>query len=104
MESGAVEVCEWTNYALAVRLRAAASGVPYLPARTLFGTDTMTRSAAKIVTCPFTGEKLVALPALYPDIAIIHVHESDRFGNARIRGTTVADLDLARGESLDPDV
>ncbi len=96
MESGEVEICEWTNYALAVRLRAAASGVPFLPARTMLGTDTMRQSAAKVIQCPFTGETLVALPALHPDVAVIHVHESDRFGNARIRGTTVADLDLAR--------
>src|SRR4051795_9051934 len=96
MESGEVEVCEWSNYALAVRLRAGASGVPFLPARTMLGTDTFRRSAAKAVTCPFTGETLVALPALCPDVAVIHAHESDRCGNARIRGTTVADLDLAR--------
>lgn len=96
MESGEVEVCEWTNYALAVRLRAAASGVPFLPARTSLGTDTLRRSAARVIRCPFTGEALVALPALYPDVAAIHAHEADRFGNARIRGTTVADLDLAR--------
>lgn len=96
MESGEVEVCEWTNYALAVRLRAAASGVPFLPARTMLGTDTFRHSAARVIACPFTGEALVALPALYPDVAAIHVHESDRFGNARIRGTTVSDLDLAR--------
>ena len=96
MESGEVVVCEWTNYALAVRLRAAASGVPFLPARTMLGTDTFRHSAARTIRCPFTGETLVALPALYPDVAAIHVHEADRFGNARIRGTTVADLDLAR--------
>src|SRR5437870_947011 len=96
MESGEVEVCEWSNYAMAVRLRAAASGVPFLPARTMLGTDTFRRGAARVMTCPFTGETLVALPALYPDVAVIHVHEADRFGNARIRGTTVADLDLAR--------
>ncbi|HEX4589478.1 MAG TPA: CoA-transferase [Gemmataceae bacterium] len=96
MESGTVEVCEWTNYALAVRLQAAAMGVPFLPARTMLGTDTFRTSAAKVVECPFTGQKLVALPALSPDVAAIHVHEADRFGNCRIRGTTVADLDLAR--------
>src|SRR3954453_6199195 len=95
MESGTVEVCEWSNYALAVRLQAAAMGVPYLPTRTMLGTDTFRRSAAKVVECPFTGEKLVALPALSPDVAAIHVHESDRYGNCRIRGTTVADLELA---------
>jgi glutaconate CoA-transferase subunit A len=96
MESGEVEVCEWTNYALACRLRAAASGVPYIPARCMLGTDTFLRSAAKEIACPFTGKKLVALPAIYPDVAIIHVHESDPYGNCRIRGITIADLDLAR--------
>jgi glutaconate CoA-transferase subunit A len=96
MESGEVAVCEWTNYALAVRFQAAAMGVPFLPTRTMLGTDTLRRSAAKVIDCPFTGETLVALPALSPDVAAIHVHEADRYGNCQVRGTTVADLDLAR--------
>jgi glutaconate CoA-transferase, subunit A len=96
LESGEVAMTEWTNYALAVRLKAAAMGVPFLPARVMLGTDTFLRSAAKVIHCPFTNEKLLALPALYPDVAAIHVHEADRYGNARIRGTTVADLELAR--------
>jgi len=96
MESGEVEFTEWTNYALAVRFKAAAMGLPFLPCRTMLGTDTFKHSAAKEITCPFTGEKLVALPALYPDVAVIHVHEADRFGNCRIKGTTVADADVAR--------
>jgi glutaconate CoA-transferase, subunit A len=96
MESGEVVCTEWTNYALAVRFKAAAMGLPFLPARTMLGTDTFRKSGARVITCPFTGERLTALPALYPEIAAIHVHEADRFGNCRIRGTTVADLDLAR--------
>jgi glutaconate CoA-transferase subunit A len=96
MESGEIQVTEWTNYALAVRFKAAAMGVPFLPARTMLGTDTFRKSGAKAITCPFTGEPLTALPALYPDVAAIHVHEADRYGNCRIRGTTVADFDLAR--------
>jgi glutaconate CoA-transferase, subunit A len=96
VESGDIEITEWSNYALAVRFLAAAMGVPFLPAHTMLGTDTFERSAAKIIECPFTGEKLVALPALYPDVAAIHVHEADRYGNCRIVGTTVADVDLAR--------
>jgi len=96
MQSGEIEVCEWTNYALAVRLRAAAAGVPYMPTRNMLGTDTFTRSAAKEVLCPFTGVKLAAMPALYPDVAVIHVHESDDSGNCRIRGISVADFELAR--------
>jgi glutaconate CoA-transferase, subunit A len=96
LESGTVEVCEWTNYALAVRLQAAAMGVPFLPTRTMLGTDTLAKSAAKVIRCPFTDKPLVALPALYPDVAAIHVHEADIYGNCRIRGTTVADVELAR--------
>jgi glutaconate CoA-transferase subunit A len=96
MESGEVASTEWTNYALAVRLKAAAMGVPFLPARTMLGTDTFQKSGARAIECPFTGQRLAALPALYPDVAVIHVHEADRYGNCRIRGTTVADPDLAR--------
>jgi glutaconate CoA-transferase subunit A len=96
MESGEVECTEWTNYTLAVRLKAAAMGLPFLPARSMLGTDTFRHSAAKAVRCPFSGEVLAALPALYPDVAAIHVHEADRYGNCRMRGTSVADVDLAR--------
>lgn len=96
MESGTVKVTEWTNYTLAVRLKAGAMGLPFLPVRTLLGTDTFKHSAACTIRCPFTGEKLAAVPALYPDVAAIHVAEADRSGNCRVRGTTVADLELAR--------
>ena len=96
MESGTVAFTEWTNYALAVRFKAAAMGVPFLPCRSMLGTDTFRHSGAKVITCPFTSVKLAALPALFPDVAVIHVHEADRYGNCRIHGTTVADGDVAR--------
>ncbi len=96
LESGTVQCVEWSNYTLALRYTAAAMGVPFLPARSLLGTDTFTHSPAKEITCPFTGVKLAAVPALYPDVAAIHVHEADRFGNSRFTGTSVADFDLAR--------
>jgi glutaconate CoA-transferase subunit A len=96
MQSGEVAVTEWTNYTLAVRFKAAAMGLPFLPARSMLGTDTFRRSGACEIACPFTGERLIALPALYPDVAAVHVHEADCYGNCRIRGTTVADLDVAR--------
>lgn len=96
MESGEVESTEWSNYCLAVRFKAAAMGLPFLPMRSMLGTDTFRKSAAKEIICPFTGDKLLAVPAIYPDVGVIHVHEADRFGNCRIRGTSVADPDLAR--------
>ncbi len=96
MEAGEVETTEWSNYSLAVRFKAAAMGLPFLPMRSMLGTDTFRKSPAKEIVCPYTGDKLLAIPACYPDVGVIHVHEADRFGNCRIRGTTVADPDLAR--------
>ena len=96
VESGQLELCEWTNYTLALRFQAAAMGIPFLPVRTLGGTDTFQRSAAKTVLCPYTDKPLTVVPALWPDVAVIHVHEADVFGNCRIRGTSVSDWHLAR--------
>jgi glutaconate CoA-transferase subunit A len=95
-ESGAIAAAEWSNAALAWRYKAAAMGIPFIPARVMLGTDTFRYSAAKEITCPFTGAKLAALPALSPDVALIHVQKADEFGNCQIEGITVADLDLAR--------
>ena len=96
LQSGDVQTVEWSNYALALRYTAASMGVPFVPMRSMQGTDTFAHSAAKQILCPFTGEKLAAVPALYPDVAAIHVHEADRFGNCRFRGTSVSDVELAR--------
>jgi len=96
MESGKVEVTEWTNYSLSARLKAAAMGVPFVPTRNVLGTDTFHYSGGKMAKCPFTGKKLMLQPALYPDISVIHVHEADIYGNSRVRGITISDLDLAR--------
>jgi glutaconate CoA-transferase subunit A len=60
------------------------------------GTDTFKYSAAKEILCPFTGQKYVAHPALYPDFAAIHVHECDVYGNAHVYGASVSDQDLAK--------
>jgi len=96
MESGKVECCEWSNYSLALRLKAAAMGVSYLPGRNLMGTDTFKHSAAKVAKCPFTGQLYTLYPALWPDVSAIHVHEADVYGNARVKGISIADLELAR--------
>ncbi len=96
MQSGRIRVTEWTNAALAWRLKAAAMGLSFIPARTMLGTDTFVYSAAKEILCPFTGQKYAALPALFPDFAAIHVHEADVYGNCRVQGVTISDQDLAR--------
>lgn len=95
-ENGEIEATEWTNAALAWRYQAAAMGLSFIPTRNMFGTDTLKYSAAVQVPCPYTAKKYVALPALYPDVAVIHVHCCDIYGNAQIGGITISDLDLAR--------
>ncbi len=96
MESGKVDVSEWTNYSLSVRFKAAAAGVSFYPSRNVLGTDTFKFSGGKVIACPYTGTKYIAQPAIYPDIAAIHVHEADIYGNCRVRGITVSDFDVAR--------
>jgi glutaconate CoA-transferase subunit A len=95
MESGQVRATEWSNATLGWRYKAAAMGLPFLPARSLLGTDTYRHSAAKEITCPFTGQKLLAVPALNPDVGILHVHQADIYGDAQIDGVSIADLDIA---------
>jgi acyl CoA:acetate/3-ketoacid CoA transferase alpha subunit len=97
VESGRVERCvEWSNASLAWRFKAAAMGVPFIPVRSMLGSDTLKYSAAKVVECPFTGEPLCLLPALILDVGLIHVHRADKFGNAQIDGITGFAAELAR--------
>ena len=96
VESGNIKLTEWTNATLSWRIKAAAMGLSFLPARNILGTDTFKYSAAKEILCPFTGQKYAAHPALYPDFAAIHVHECDIYGNAHVYGASVSDQDLAK--------
>jgi 3-oxoacid CoA-transferase subunit A/glutaconate CoA-transferase subunit A len=96
-ESGRVRVVgELSNASFQWRFKAAAMGLPWLPARVMLGTDTLRYSSSKVVKDPWTGLPLTLLPACYPDVAFIHVHRCDRYGNSQIDGTTIEDLDLAR--------
>lgn len=95
MESGAVRATEWSNGGLAWRYKAAAMGIPFIPTRVMLGSDTQRYSAAQEITCPYTGQTLLAIPALFPDVGIIHVHQADRYGNAQIDGISIVDRDLA---------
>jgi glutaconate CoA-transferase subunit A len=65
-----VEVEDHSNLTLALALEAAAMGIPYLPTRSLLGTDVLARNPRlRETTCPFTGTALVLVPALAPDVA-----------------------------------
>jgi hypothetical protein len=62
----------------------------------MLGTDTLKYSAAKVVECPFTGQKLCLLPALILDVGLIHVHRADKYGNCQIEGISGFSLEVAR--------
>lgn len=96
IESGKVKCVEWTNAGMAWRFKAAALGIPFLIGRQSLGADSFKWSASKIIECPYTGKKFATFPALYPDVAIIHVNDSDIYGNCVIRGVSIVDEDLAR--------
>jgi glutaconate CoA-transferase subunit A len=97
VESGQIEKCvEWSNASISWRMKATAMGVPFLPARSMLGTDMVKYSSAKVIEDPFSGLKVCLLPALILDVAIIHVHRSDRYGNAQIEGITGFGAEMAR--------
>lgn len=97
VESGRVKrVTDWSNAALSWRLKAASMGVPFLPIRSMLGTDTLRYSAAKVVEDPFTGIKICLIPAMILDISLIHVHRCDKYGNAQIDGISGFAFEIAR--------
>ncbi len=88
---------EWSHMAMGLRYRAGAMGVPFMPARTMLGSGVadLVSDQTREIDCPFTGEKLILLPALNPDVALIHVHRCDPYGNAQIDGLPFLDIDIA---------
>jgi 3-oxoacid CoA-transferase subunit A/glutaconate CoA-transferase subunit A len=96
VEGGKVKVlAELSNAAFQWRFKAAAMGLPWLPARVMMGTDTFKYSSSKVVEDPYTGQPICLIPACYPDFAFIHVHRCDKYGNAQIDGTVIEDKELA---------
>jgi len=96
VESGRVRMEEWSHLGLGLRYRAAAMGIPFLPTLTMLGSDLMGVGEARTMACPYTGETVALVPALFPDVAILHVHRADRFGNCQIDGYGHMDADIAR--------
>jgi glutaconate CoA-transferase subunit A len=95
-ESGRLKLVEWSNGAITWRMKAAAIGVPFLPVKSMLGSDTLRYSSAKVVECPFTGEKVALLPALVIDVGLIHVHRADRYGNAQVEGISGFAFEMSR--------
>jgi glutaconate CoA-transferase subunit A len=88
---------EWSHLSMGLRYRAGAMGIPFMPSRSMLGSDVGRRVGEQLKTmcCPFTGELVALLPALNPDVALIHVQRCDGFGNAQLDGLQFMDIDMA---------
>jgi glutaconate CoA-transferase subunit A len=84
-----LEIEEHSHAGMANRYVAGASGLPFAVLRGYTGTDLPAQTdTIKPITCPFTGEQLTAVPALNPDVTIVHAQRADRAGNVQMWGIT----------------
>jgi glutaconate CoA-transferase, subunit A len=87
-----IELEEYTNLSLPLMLMAGAMGMPFVPVKDMVGTDMMKiksfmgDSKYKMIESPFDGSPVMLVPALNPDVAIIHVQQADEDGNAQMWG------------------
>jgi glutaconate CoA-transferase, subunit A len=81
-----IEIEEHSNFTIGLSLQAGAMGVPFLPTRTIQGSDFAESEQFSRMHCPFTGERLIAVRAICPDLTILHVQRADSDGNAHVWG------------------
>ena len=82
-----LEIEEYSHFGMVARLAAGSARLPFWPLRNYQGTDLpAVNSRIRTVECPFTGERLAAVPALNPDVTIVHVQRADMHGNAQVWG------------------
>jgi glutaconate CoA-transferase subunit A len=81
-----IELEEHSHAGMANRYAAGAARLPFAVMRGYAGTDLAAITRVAPIACPFTGEVLMAVPALTPDVAIVHAQESDREGNVQLWG------------------
>jgi glutaconate CoA-transferase subunit A len=91
VEAGRIRVEELCETVLNARLGAGARNLPFLPTRGAIGTDLIAQNPdnMKLIEDPFGGFPVVACRALRPDVALVHAHRADRFGNIQYEPTTL---------------
>jgi glutaconate CoA-transferase subunit A len=89
VEEDRLDVDNHSNFSIALALKAGAMGVPYLPTRSLLGSDILAESDFLVENDdPFSGDPLVLVPAITPDWTVVHVQRADPYGNAHFWGNT----------------
>jgi len=89
VESGEIEIENHSNFSVALALKAAALGVPYLPTRSLLGSDIFQEGDLfNEATDPYSGDRIALVPAIVPDWTIVHVQRASPHGDAHFWGNT----------------
>lgn len=96
VEQGQVIADEHACYSVITALRAAVYGVPFLPIRGFLGSSLIEAVGFQKVKDPYTQEELIAIKAIQPDVAFVHVQKADRRGNCEIIGPLYEDLTIVR--------
>jgi len=87
IESGRLEIEEYSHFSMISRLQAGASGLPFIPMNQTAAEDLEHANPQyRRLTDPYSGREVVVVPPLNPDVAIVHVQRADRYGNAQIWG------------------
>jgi glutaconate CoA-transferase subunit A len=100
IENGEVQLRETCCYTLLQQLRAAEFGIPYMPVRGVIGSGIAAlHPEYRKSRCPFTGQPLMLVPALRPDVALIHARLADRRGNVQLDKPYVLDQRFAHASA-----
>lgn len=91
-----LEIHEHSHAGMAAAFTAGASNLPFGLLRGYIGTDlTQVNPEIRSVTCPYTGECLATVPALHPDVTLLHAQKADRRGNVLLQGIVGAAKEAA---------
>jgi glutaconate CoA-transferase subunit A len=101
VREGSIEIEDYSNLAMVMRFLGGALGVPFMPLKSMLGTDMLAKKRfrekkAELMDCPFTGEKVVLVPSVRPDFSIVHAQRVDKEGNVQIEGIKGEDVEGAR--------
>jgi glutaconate CoA-transferase subunit A len=88
---------EHSHAGMAAAYAAGAANLPFGVLRGYAGTDLVTRTRTAPIVCPFTGEELAAVPAIRPDVGIVHAQQADRAGNVQLWGITGVQKEVVLG-------
>ena len=106
IEEGRLEVEDYSHLAMASRFLAGSLGLPFMPSKSMLGTDIVNRKssdgpkALEVVDNPWQpGDPVVLVPAVNPDVSIIHAQKADPMGNVVIEGFTTHEVEMAKASN-----